>query len=207
MKRDDKTRQSLQAPSTPIALEVVLESGAAEEDITPIELWRRYKKFHPDKGWVKAWIVLQILVCFGLAAIPIITWSLSAPREEEGSRDAEIGMGRTSTNVLRLLRPLAIACGTLTGLDILRNFNSAYRVHASCCDYTAVGPLETRSRRVAARSLAQCWWLLDLVGSGLLGLVLDLAAGRNITGSDFLRLIRILRAIEFIQILRATRTR
>ena len=41
MKRDDKTRQSLQSPSTPIALEVVLESGAAEEDITPIELWRR----------------------------------------------------------------------------------------------------------------------------------------------------------------------
>ena len=182
-------------------------AGIADEDISPLELWRTHKCFHPDKGVMIYWLFLV----GNVVAIAGIIECVHFFTPEGGFGDIffpDETFNGTRTKATFAASPtfisMRIAEVFILG-DCIKSFMTAYRLkdgserarHQLPCRYEARGRLETRSSMIKRRYLTS-WFAVDLLILVSGGVAIMEAIGPDVVVGP-MKMLRVLRAIRIIK--------
>ena len=184
----------------------VTVAGIADEDISPLELWRTHKCFHPDKGVMIYWLLLVGNVVAIAGIIECVQFftpeggfgEIFSPDETFNATRTEATFAASPTFI-----SMRIAEVFIFG-DCIKSFMTAYRLEDGserarrqpACRYEARGRLETRSSMIKRRYLTS-WFAVDLLILVSGGVAIMEAIGQDAMGP--MKMLRVLRAIRIIK--------
>ena len=181
-------------------------AGIADEDISPLELWRTHKCFHPDKGVMIYWLLLEGTVVAIAGIIECVQFftpegglgEIFSPDETFNATRTEATFAASPTFI-----SMRIAEVFIFG-DCIKSFMTAYRLEDGserarrqpACRYEARGRLETRSSMIKRRYLTS-WFAVDLLILVSGGVAIMEAIGQDAMG--LMKMLRVLIAIRIIK--------